>query len=82
MRYGAEAVGEALKAIDGKVEDKDLFLDALRDVEFEGPGGPFRFDEQQNAIITVFVMRAETVDGEVRNKVIFSIPDVDQFYGE
>jgi branched-chain amino acid transport system substrate-binding protein len=78
----AQVVGEALAAIDGAVEDKTAFLEALQAVEFEGPGGPFRFDEDQNAVITVFIMQTEMVDGEVRNVVIDSVPDVDQYYGD
>jgi branched-chain amino acid transport system substrate-binding protein len=76
----AKAGGEALKAVNGSVEDQPRFLDALRKVRFEAPGGPFRFDEKQNAIIPTYIRRVEKVGGKLQNTVFDVVPDVDQFW--
>ena len=39
-----KAVGEAIKAIGGRVEERQRFLDALRKAKFEGPAGSVSFD--------------------------------------
>jgi branched-chain amino acid transport system substrate-binding protein len=76
----AKASGEALKAVNANVEDHARFLDALRRVKFEAPGGPFRFDEKQNAIIPTYIRRVERVGGKLQNTVIDVVADVDQFW--
>ena len=76
----AKATGEALKAVNGNVEDQARFLDALRKVRFEAPGGAFRFDEKQNAVIPTYIRRVEKVGGKLQSTVIDVVPDVDQFW--
>jgi branched-chain amino acid transport system substrate-binding protein len=76
----AKASGEGLKAVKGTVEDQTRFLDALRKVRFDAPGGPFRFDEKQNAIIPTYIRRVEKVGGKLQNTVFDVVPDVDQFW--
>ena len=70
----AKAGGEALKAVNGNVEDQPRFLEALRRVRFEAPGGSFRFDDRQNAVIPTYIRRVE------QNSVIDAVLDVDQFW--
>ncbi len=72
-------LAEALRAIDGAVEETTRFLEALRAVRFGGPTGLFRFHpESQGAIITVFIRRVERMEsGELGNVVLDRIPDVD-----
>jgi len=76
----AKAGGEAIKTINGNVEDKERFLEALRKVRFGAPGGSFRFDEKQNAIIPTYIRRVERVDGRFQNTVIGDVGEVDQFW--
>jgi branched-chain amino acid transport system substrate-binding protein len=76
----ARAGGEAIKAVNGNVEDQARFLEAVRKVRFEAPGGAFRFDEKQNAIIPTYIRRVEKVGGKLQNTVIDVVPDVDQFW--
>jgi len=76
----AKAAGEALKAVGGNVEDQPRFLEALRRVRFEAPGGSFRFDEKQNAIIPTYIRRVDKVGGKLQNTVLDVVPDVDQFW--
>jgi branched-chain amino acid transport system substrate-binding protein len=75
-----KAGGEALKAVNGNVEDQARFLEALRKVRFEAPGGSFRFDEKQNAIIPTYIRRVEKVGGKFQNTVFDVVQDVDQFW--
>jgi branched-chain amino acid transport system substrate-binding protein len=75
-----KAGGEAIKAVNGNVEDQARFLEALRKVRFEAPGGAFRFDEKQNAVIPTYIRRVEKVGGKLQNTVIDVVPDVDQFW--
>lgn len=76
----AKSGGEALKAVGGNVEDQARFLDALRKVRFESPGGPFRFDDKQNAIIPTYLRRVEKAGGKLQNTVFDSVSDIDQFW--
>jgi branched-chain amino acid transport system substrate-binding protein len=76
----ARAAGEAIKAVNGNVEDQARFLDALRRVRFDAPGGPFRFDDKQNAVIPTYIRRVERVGGKLQNTTIDVVADVDQFW--
>jgi branched-chain amino acid transport system substrate-binding protein len=76
----AKAAGEAMKAVGANVEDQPRFLEALRRVRFEAPGGAFRFDEKQNAIIPTYIRRVDKVGGKLQNTVLDSVQDIDQFW--
>lgn len=77
---GAKAIGEAIEGADGDVSP-DAFADAMYNVSFDSPAGPFEMDEHGQGVHTVWIAEVESVDGDVRNIVKDSIPDVDQFYG-
>jgi branched-chain amino acid transport system substrate-binding protein len=76
----AKAAGETMKAMGGNVEDQARFLEILRRVRFEAPGGGFRFDDKQNAIIPTYLRRVEKVGGKLQNSVFDVVVDVDQFW--
>jgi len=76
----ARAGGEALKAVSGNIEEQGRFLEALRRVRFEAPGGAFRFDDKQNAVIPTYIRRVDKVGGKLQNSVIDAVQDVDQFW--
>lgn len=76
----AKAGGEAMKAVNANVEEQARFLEALRKVRFEAPGGAFRFDDKQNAVIPTYIRRVERVTGKIQNTVFDVVPDVDQFW--
>jgi len=68
---------EALEAIEGAVEEKDRFLEALRAVNFIGPTGAVRFHpETQNVIVNCFILQAVPSNGEYINQILDYIPDV------
>jgi len=72
----AQAIIHSLNAIKGNIEDKEAFLEALKNVEFDDPGGRFRFDKKtQNIIFDVYIRKVERVDGQLVNKVIDVVKD-------
>jgi branched-chain amino acid transport system substrate-binding protein len=76
----AMAVGEALRSIDGKIEDTDAFLAALGRIKLETPMGPFRFDDKRNIVFDLYASRVVAEDGKPILKPIERIAtDVDQF---
>jgi len=75
---GIKAVGEAIKAVGGKVEDREHFLEALRKTRFEGPAGLVWFDPNQHRIMDVYIRRVEKIDGKYVNRILDKIPNVGQ----
>lgn len=77
----ARWIVEAIKALDGKVEDTAKFLAALRRVKFpDAPRGPVELDDRSNVIENVYIRKVERVGGELQNTVIATIPRVTQFW--
>ncbi len=76
----AKVATEAIRRVNGKVEDLPALLAELRKTKFEGPRGPFRFDEKQNVIFDLHIRRVEKVDGKLVNVLVDRIPAVDQFW--
>ncbi|MBI2830049.1 MAG: ABC transporter substrate-binding protein [Chloroflexi bacterium] len=81
----AQAVIKALQKVNGNVEDKEKFLKALREVEFDSTRGRFRFDSKsQNWVMTFFITKMEKVtggkfeafQGPYQAKVISTLRDV------
>ena len=71
----------ALRAVGGRVEDKDGLMAALRGAKVaETARGPVRFDEFGNVVGNVYVRRVERKGGKLVNAVIKTFPDVSQFW--
>ena len=75
-----KVVTEALRKVNGNIEEMPRFLAALRTVEVDSPQGIFRFDEKQNAIIDLHIRRVEKVGGKLVNVFVEKIPGVGQFW--
>jgi len=75
-------VAEAVKAVDGKVEDREAFLAALKNVQIgDAIRGPVRLDAHGNPIQNVYIRKVErNKDGELQNTVIVTINGVSQFW--
>jgi len=77
----AEAIVRAVAAVDGKIENKDAFLAALRKTRFDAPGGVFRFDDKQNTIHDMYLLQNVKQNGKVVPHMVEKIAsDVDQFW--
>lgn len=67
---GARAAIEALKAVKGRVEGTATYLEALRNVEFVGPAGRFKFDKHQNAVVNLYLQEVRETKGELHNVLV------------
>jgi branched-chain amino acid transport system substrate-binding protein len=74
----------AIKAVDGKIEDKPAFMKALRAVNVDTARGPVKFDDLGNVVGNVYLRKVTRKDGRLVNSVFKTYPDVSQFwtYGE
>jgi branched-chain amino acid transport system substrate-binding protein len=73
-------IDKAIESIKGDVEDKQKLMDALKKVQMIGPGGPMKLDEYNNLVENFYVRKVEKVNGHLQNKVIFTFPNVSQFW--
>ncbi len=71
----------ALEKVGGRIEDRDAFLKALREVSLsETPGGPLRLDRFGQPVHNIYVRKVERRDGRLQNVVIHTFENVSQFY--
>ena len=71
----------AVQALDGKVDDKEALIKALRAVSLQDlPRGPFHFDHFGNAVGNVFIRRVVKQDGKLAQHTIKTYPNVSQFW--
>jgi branched-chain amino acid transport system substrate-binding protein len=78
---GGRWMVEAIKAIQGDVENRSKFMEALRKVELKDiPRGPMKLDTYSNPIQNIYVRKVERVGGELQNTVIHTFPNVSQFW--
>lgn len=71
----------ALESIGGDAENTERLIGALRKVELtDTPRGPIRFDEYGNPIQNIYVRKVERVGGKLQNTVIYTFPNVSQFW--
>ena len=72
---------EGIKVAQGDVENRSKFLEALRKVEPKDvPRGPMRMDAYGNPIQNIYIRKVERVGGELQNTVIYTYPNVSQFW--
>jgi len=77
----ARWIAEAIKAIDGKVEDRDRLLAALKAVVIkDAPRGPLVMDKYDNPVENIYIRKVEKVGGRLQNTVTATIPSVGQFW--
>jgi branched-chain amino acid transport system substrate-binding protein len=77
--YG-EVLGAAIEALNGRVEDKQAFIKALRGVRVETLRGPIKFDDYGNVVGNVDIRKVEKKDGRLVNTPIYTYHDVSQFW--
>jgi branched-chain amino acid transport system substrate-binding protein len=71
----------ALQKTDGKTDDKDALIKALRAVSLtDTPRGPFHFDHLGNVVGAIYIRRCEKKGGKLVNTTIKTYKDVSQFW--
>ena len=78
----AQWLTQAMEAVQGNVEDRKAFLEAVRKVELkDSPFGPEKLDDYNNPILNVYIRKVvKRPDGRVWNVVLETIPNVSQFW--
>jgi len=69
-----------LKAILGRVEDKEAFMKTVRGLKVDTARGQVRFDQYGNVVGNVYIRKVERKDARLVNSVIHTYPDVSQFW--
>ena len=76
-----EVLDHAVKEIGGKVEDKAVFMKALKEAKVpETLRGPVSFDEFGNVVGNIYIRKVERKDGKLVNAVIKTYQNVSQFW--
>jgi len=70
----------ALEATKGRIEDKPAFMKALRAIKTDTARGPVAFDEYGNIVGNVYIRKVERREGRLVNAVIYTYPNVSQFW--
>jgi len=70
----------AIKAVNGKVEDKPALMAALRATNVDTVRGPVKFDDLGNVVGNVYLRKVTRKDGRLVNSVFKTYPDVSQFW--
>lgn len=80
--YGAALMMEqALKTVNGKIEDRNAFMAALRNVQVPNdPRGEVRLDALGNPVMDVYIRKVERKNGKLVNTVVKTYPAVSQFW--
>ena len=77
----AKMVIQALKDINGRVEDKEALIAALSKVRITGPMGMASFDEHHGMVADFYLLRVEKgADGRLQNRCVERIPQVKDPY--
>ncbi len=78
---GVRWLVEGIKAVNGNVEDKAKLLEALRKMNIQNvPRGPMKLDAYLNPIQNIYIRKVERVGGNLQNTVIYTYPNVSQFW--
>src|SRR5713101_7278152 len=77
---GAKAIAEAVKAVNGKVEDREAFMTAMRKLEFDSPKGVVKLDQFQNIVQPQYIRKVERAGSSLVNTPIKTYPSVSQFW--
>jgi branched-chain amino acid transport system substrate-binding protein len=74
-------IEQAVASLKGDVSNPEKFMKALKAVDLkETPRGPIKMDAYGNAVLNIYVRKVERVGGELQNTVIYTYPEVSQFW--
>jgi branched-chain amino acid transport system substrate-binding protein len=78
---GATFMLKGLEAIRGNVADRRAFVAAMRQVALpDAPRGSVRLDKWGNPVQNEYIRRVDIISGQPQNTVIFTYPNVSQFW--
>lgn len=78
---GADWIIRAIKAVNGEVEKKDQFIEALRAIELpDSLRGPLKLDKYGHVIQNVYLRQVEKAGKGYQNTIIETYPMVSQFF--
>ena len=78
---GATFMLKGLETIRGNVADRQAFVAAMRQVALpDAPRGPVRLDKWGNPVQNEYIRRVDIVNGQPQNTVVFTYPNVSQFW--
>ena len=64
----------ALDQINGKIEDKDAFLKAMRSIEIDAPRGKLKLDAYDNPIQNVYITKIQKIKHPLLGDVLTNVP--------
>jgi len=76
----AAVLDQTLQKIDGKIEDKQAFMKAVRSGKFDTCRGTVSFDKYGNVIGNVYIRKVTRKEGRLVNSVVYTYPNVSQFW--
>ena len=78
---GADWIIRGIKAVNGDVENKDKFIEAIRALEIpDSLRGPLKLDKYGHVIQNIYIRQVEKVGKAYQNTVIETYPMVSQFF--
>ncbi len=81
MYAAAQFLQRGLEAVGGRIENRSAFVAAVRKVVLpDAPRGPLRLDAWGNPVENVYIRRVDMVKGQPQNTVVFTYPNVSQFW--
>lgn len=74
-------IDRALQRVGGRITDKAAFVKAMQSlVVADTPRGPLSLDKYGNIIQNIYIRRVDRVGGKLQNTVIYTFPNVSQFW--
>lgn len=64
----------ALDSINGNIEDRNAFLNAIRKAHIKAPRGPLRLDDYDNPIQNVYITRIQKIKHPTLGEVLTNVP--------
>jgi branched-chain amino acid transport system substrate-binding protein len=81
LYVAAQTVDAGLQKANGKSDDKEAFIKALRSVELKDtPRGPIKYDHFGNVVGDFFIRHLEKANGKYVNKTVKTYHNVSQFW--
>lgn len=64
----------------GDIKDIDSFVKAIKSKSFDSPIGEISIGDYNQAVLNVYVRKVEKVNGVLTNKLVYTYPNVSQFW--